>query len=149
MAAPDPYNLWRFTSAQAGVFNDAMAELRAGRKRSHWMWFVFPQLRALGRSSTAQFYGLASLAEARAYLDHVELGPRLIESVNTVLGAPSHSLSDLFGAPDDLKFRSCMTLFDAVRPDEVFQRALDEWCDGERDGMTLSLIEPNDQRSSP
>src|SRR5205085_12278134 len=109
--ADDAFDLERFVSAQEGVIEIAQAELRAGAKRSHWMWFVFPQLRGLGRSPTAQFYGLSGLAEARAYLTHPLLGPRLSASVQAVMDSPAVSLAALFGAPDDLKFVSSMTLF--------------------------------------
>ena len=132
------YDLDRFVTAQAPVFRIAIAELRAGRKQSHWMWFIFPQLKGLGMSATAQHYGIASLDEARAYLDHTVLGPRLIEATQTVIDAPSASLHALFGSPDDLKFRSSMTLFGQVRP-QPFHTALDRWCDGP-DDRTLRLL---------
>ncbi len=132
------YDLDRFIAAQAPVFDAAMAELRAGRKQSHWMWFVFPQLKGLGMSATAQHFGIASLDEARAYLDHSVLGPRLIEATQAVIDAPAPSLHALFGSPDDLKFRSSMTLFEKVRP-EPFHAALSRWCDG-RDEKTLRLL---------
>lgn len=134
----DPYNLDRFVTAQAPVFETAMAELRAGRKQSHWMWFVFPQLKGLGLSPTAQHFGIASLDEARAYLDHAVLGPRLEEATRTAMSAPAPSLRALFGSPDDLKFRSSMTLFAQVRP-QPFTAALDRWCNGP-DPNTLRLL---------
>jgi uncharacterized protein (DUF1810 family) len=135
-------NLERFVTAQATVFESVLAELRAGRKQSHWMWFVFPQLRSLGRSSTAQFYGISSLKEARAYLAHPLLGPRLDLCVKTVIGCDSPSLHAIFGSPDDLKFRSCMTLFSLAseNPDNAYRQALDRWCDGQPDERTLALI---------
>ncbi len=133
------YRLDRFIAAQAPVFDTAMAELRAGRKQSHWMWFVFPQLKGLGMSATAQHFGIASLDEARAYLDHPVLGPRLIAATQTVIDAPASSLHALFGSPDDLKFRSSMTLFEQVRA-EPFHAALLRWCDGP-DSRTLALLE--------
>ncbi|MBK5961305.1 calpastatin [Rhodoplanes elegans] len=137
----DPYDLARFVAAQAAVFDTALAELTAGRKRSHWMWFVFPQHRGLGRSPTAQLYGIGSLAEARAYMAHPLLGPRLVAATQAVLGAAAPSLHAIFGSPDDLKFRSSMTLFERAAPDEpVFARALARWCGGERDPLTLALI---------
>jgi uncharacterized protein (DUF1810 family) len=132
------YDLDRFVAAQAPVFDTALAELRAGRKRSHWMWFVFPQLKGLGISATAQHFGLASLDEARAYLGHPVLGPRLIAATKAAIDAPAPSLHALFGSPDDLKFRSSMTLFALARP-EPFQAALDRWCDGP-DEATLRLL---------
>ncbi|MFL1876701.1 DUF1810 domain-containing protein [Hansschlegelia beijingensis] len=140
--AQDPYDLERFVAAQAPVFDQALAELRAGAKRSHWMWFVFPQLRGLGSSPMASFYGLSSLDEARAYLAHPVLGPRLARSVETVLGVEGRSLGEVFGTPDDMKFRSSMTLFAraAGEADSVFARALARYCDGAEDGRTLALI---------
>ncbi|HMO43886.1 MAG TPA: DUF1810 domain-containing protein, partial [Phenylobacterium sp.] len=107
----DAYDLERFVAAQAGVIETALAELRGGRKRSHWMWFVFPQLKGLGQSSMAWLYGLDGLAEARAYLAHPVLGPRLEAATALVRDSPAVSLNALFGAPDDLKFCSSMTLF--------------------------------------
>ncbi len=142
MSDSDPFDLARFVTAQEGVFDTALAELAAGRKRSHWMWFVFPQLRALGRSETALFYGIGSLEEARAFLAHPLLGPRLRAATRTVLAAPAPSLHALFGSPDDLKFRSSMTLF-AVADGEaasVFAAALDRWCAGVRCPLTLDLV---------
>jgi uncharacterized protein (DUF1810 family) len=138
----DPFDLARFVNAQAGTFEAALGELRAGRKRSHWMWFVFPQLRGLGHSSTAQFYGLSGLDEAAAYLAHPVLGPRLEAAVAAVQASPAASLNALFGAPDDLKFRSSMTLFAAAAPQGPYQGALDRWCGGEPDARTLALLKP-------
>ncbi|MBB5773102.1 uncharacterized protein (DUF1810 family) [Brevundimonas vesicularis] len=118
----------RFVAAQDPVFETAMAELVAGRKTSHWMWFVFPQARSLGRSSTAAFYGIWSLEEAQAYLAHTVLGARLARATHTATTAPAASLHQLFGSPDDLKFRSSMTLFAAVAADPtVFEAALTRW----------------------
>src|SRR3954470_11053477 len=108
MPETDPFDLARFVAAQAPVFDAVLAELKAGRKRSHWMWFVFPQLKGLGASTTAQFYGIGSLAEARAYLAHPVLGPRLEACTRAVLQADGSSLHAIFGSPDDLKFVSCM-----------------------------------------
>jgi uncharacterized protein (DUF1810 family) len=135
----DQFDLQRFVTAQAPVFDTVLAELRAGRKRTHWMWFVFPQLRGLGQSSTARFYGIGSLDEARAYHAHPLLGPRLTRCTRTVLESDAPSLHDIFGSPDDLKFRSSMTLFEAAVADPVFAQALDRWCAGERDPRTLTL----------
>ncbi|WP_395942919.1 DUF1810 domain-containing protein [Brevundimonas sp.] len=130
----------RFVAAQAPFFETAMAELAAGRKASHWMWFVFPQARSLGRSPTAEFYGIGSLAEAKAYLSHPVLGERLRRSARTATASPASSLHALFGSPDDLKFRSSMTLFAAVAPDApVFDAALARWTLSP-DGLTLDLI---------
>ena len=138
--AEDPYNLQRFVTAQAPLYATALRELQDGYKRSHWMWFIFPQLRGLGFSSTAQFYGLTGLDEARVYLDHEVLGPRLLDCTQAAVNTQAASLRALFGSPDDLKFRSSMTLFDAVSPDAVFRQALDRWCDGQPDDRTLSLL---------
>ena len=108
---PDPFNLDRFVQAQDPVLAQVRAELWAGHKRTHWMWFVFPQLAGLGRSDTARYYALASLEEARAYLAHPLLGPRLIECTNLVNAVEGRSAHQIFGSPDDLKFHSSMTLF--------------------------------------
>jgi uncharacterized protein (DUF1810 family) len=143
MTVADRFDLERFVTAQEPVFETVLAELRAGRKRSHWMWFVFPQLARLGRSSTARFYGIGSIDEARAYLAHPLLGPRLDLCARTVLTSESPSLHAIFGSPDDLKFRSCMTLFSlaADNRDNPFRRALDRWCGGQPDEQTLALID--------
>ena len=138
--AANPFDLARFVSAQAGVFDGAVEELRAGRKRSHWMWFVFPQMKGLGHSTTAQHYGIASLAEATAYLEHPILGPRLEKAVAAVQASAATSLHALFGSPDDLKFRSSMTLFAIASPDGAYQAALDRWCRGEPDHHTVDLL---------
>jgi uncharacterized protein (DUF1810 family) len=131
-------------TAQAPVFASALEELKKGRKRTHWMWFVFPQLRGLGSSSMAAFYGIGSLAEARAYLAHPLLGPRLVLCTETVLAIEGKTLPDIFGSPDDMKFRSSMTLFVRASADDgvVFRRALDVYCQGHPDDRTLALLEP-------
>jgi uncharacterized protein (DUF1810 family) len=137
----DPHNLQRFVDAQNGVFQTAIAELRAGLKRSHWMWFVFPQLRGLGRSSTAIHYGIGSLDEARAYLDHPVLGTRLNQSVEAILRwIDRRSAEKIFGPIDAMKLRSSLTLFDLVAPESVFAEALAGFFGGERDGRTLALL---------
>ena len=143
MTTGDRYDLQRFVAAQEPVFETVLAELRAGRKRSHWMWFVFPQLAGLGRSSTARFYGIGSIDEARAYLAHPLLGPRLDLCTRIVLANESSSIHGIFGSPDDMKFRSCMTLFSlaADDPDNPFRQALDRWCAGKPDERTLALID--------
>ena len=136
----DRYNLQRFVDAQGGVFRTAIAELRAGRKQSHWMWFVFPQLAGLGRSPTAQFYGIRSADEARAYLDHPLLGSRLRQSVEALKPwAGKRSPEDILGAIDALKLRSSMTLFQlaADGPGSVFERVLDRYFGGRLDEATL------------
>ena len=142
MTGDDPFDLRRFVEAQARVYDIAFDEIANGRKRSHWMWFVFPQLRGLGRSSTAQIYGIGSLAEARAYLAHPLLGPRLRECVEATLEHSGRPLIDIFGSPDDLKFRSSMTLFArAAGPGEsLFQAAIDHLCGGRPDATTLELL---------
>jgi uncharacterized protein (DUF1810 family) len=138
----DPFDLDRFITAQVGTYAQALAELRAGRKRSHWMWFVFPQIAGLGSSPMAQRYALSSLDEARVYLADPVLGPRLRECTAAALDAPG-SAHDLFGSPDDMKFRSCLTLFAEAAPEErLFADALDRFYGGERDGRTLEKIGP-------
>ncbi len=146
MMAADPFDLNRFVQAQAGVYDIAMAELRAGRKQTHWMWFIFPQLRGLGHSPTAHHFGIASIGEAQAYLAHPLLGTRLESATQAVLGIPGRSLAAIFGSPDDLKFRSSMTLFATASPDAAAfcEDALKRFCGGERDGATLALLREND-----
>lgn len=143
MANADCFDLSRFLTAQGHVLDRALEELRAGRKRTHWMWFIFPQLRGLGHSPTAQFYGIASHEEAIAYLDHPVLGQRLNMCTTLVLEAQARSLHDIFGSPDDLKFRSSMTLFSAISADDnnLFRRALDRWCGGQVDERTIALLD--------
>lgn len=137
----DPFDLERFVRAQEPVIADVRRELRAGRKRSHWMWFVFPQLRALGRSPTAQRYGIASPAEAQAYMAHPVLGPRLVECAELVRAVQGRSAHEIFGSPDDLKLRSCMTLFAAARPEAaVFADVLRQYFGGEPDPLTTELL---------
>ena len=142
MTGAEAYDLDRFVTAQATVFDTALAELRAGQKRSHWMWFVFPQLRGLGMSSTAQFYGLSSLAEAKAYLAHPVLGPRLLACTQAILSIEGRSVHQMLGSPDDMKFQSSMTLFDMASEDTetVFRQALDRYCGGQMDDRTLQLL---------
>lgn len=137
----DPFDLQRFVDAQLPVMARVDEELRGGRKRTHWMWFVFPQLTGLGSSAMAQRYAISSLEEARAYLRHPVLGPRLRTCCERVLEIPEANLHDIFGQPDDRKFRSCVTLFQAAAPDEaLFQRCLDRFCDGKADPATLGLL---------
>jgi uncharacterized protein (DUF1810 family) len=142
MTAAD-FNLERFVTAQAPVFGTALAELRAGRKRTHWMWFIFPQLAGLGRSSTARFYGIGSIDEGRAYLGHPLLGPRLDLCTRIVLASECSSLQAMFGSPDDMKFRSCMTLFSLATddPENPFRQALERWCGDCPDERTRALID--------
>lgn len=137
----DPFELQRFVEAQARNYDDALAELKAGRKTSHWMWYVFPQIAGLGSSAMAQRYAIGSLAEAQAYLAHPVLGPRLrdcVAAVNAVRGRTAH---EIFGSPDDIKFRSSLTLFAAAAPDEaLFGRALSAYFAGEPDPRTLQAL---------
>jgi uncharacterized protein (DUF1810 family) len=137
----DEFKLQRFIDAQAPVIDRIRDELRAGRKRSHWMWFVFPQIAGLGRSETARHYAIASLAEARAYLAHPLLGSRLRECSALVLAVTGRSAQEILGAPDDLKFRSSMTLFAKADPAaEVFRACLEKYFDGRPDAATLALL---------
>lgn len=139
--AGDPYDLARFVTAQRDVYPIALAELQAGRKRSHWMWFVFPQVEGLGSSWMAQRYAIASAAEAEAYLRHPVLGPRLVECADAVLSITGRSAHEIFGSPDDLKLRSSATLFASVSPPgSVFERLLGTYFGGSRDDATLRLI---------
>jgi len=132
----------RFVEAQEPVYEQVIAELRAGRKRTHWMWFVFPQLQGLGRSETAWRYGIASAEEARAYSEHPVLGARLRECARLLLASGRRSAHDVFGPPDDLKLRSSMTLFERVVPEEpLFGAVLEKLCDGKRDDATIALLE--------
>jgi uncharacterized protein (DUF1810 family) len=140
MAGGDPFNLERFVTAQNPVFETVLEELRRGAKRSHWMWFVFPQLAALGRSPTARFFGIASLEEARAYLAHPVLGPRLALATRTVLAVEGRTLVAIFGPTDAMKFRSSMTLFGEAAGGEIFRQALATFCTGAADEQTLALL---------
>jgi len=137
----DPFGLQRFMDAQAPVFDRVLDELRAGRKRTHWMWFVFPQHAELGRSATARRYGIRSIAEARAYLAHPVLGPRLLQACELLLALPQPlSAHEVFGSPDDLKLRSCLTLFQQAAPQvPLFRQALDRFYRGAPDESTLAL----------
>ena len=142
MNPDDPYNLKRFLSAQEGVYARALAELRRGQKRTHWMWYIFPQFDGLGYSPTAKEYSIKSIEEARRYLNHPVLGKRLLECTEAVIGLKGGSLSEIFGYPDDLKFKSSMTLFEKVAGSgSMFSYALDRYCHGERDATTLGLLE--------
>jgi uncharacterized protein (DUF1810 family) len=135
------HNLQRFVDAQDGIFERALAELRGGRKRSHWMWFVFPQIAGLGRSEMAHRYAIGSRLEAQEYLRHTILGPRLIESARTVCQLEDRSAHEIFGSPDDLKFCSSMTLFAAIADDDgVFAQALRKYFDGRPDELTLKTL---------
>ncbi|UTD27354.1 DUF1810 domain-containing protein [Bradyrhizobium sp. WD16] len=141
LSVDDVHDLQRFVSAQDGVYPAVQAELRAGRKRSHWMWFIFPQIAGLGFSAVAQRYAIASLAEASAYLAHPVLGERLRECTRLVLAVQERSINAIFGSPDDMKFHSCMTLFAQAAPDEsLFKDALKKYFDGAPDTATLARL---------
>ncbi|WP_426059398.1 DUF1810 domain-containing protein [Hymenobacter sp. B1770] len=139
----DAPSLHRFLDAQETAFPVALAELQQGHKHSHWMWYLFPQLRGLGHSATAHYYGLRDATEARAYAQHPQLGSRLVLLCATLLALPGANATRIFGRPDDLKLRSCMTLFDAVCPDQpIFQAVLDKFFQGQPDALTLRLLYP-------
>ena len=141
MGTADPHNLQRFVDAQRGVIEQALSELRAGSKQSHWMWFVFPQLAALGRSPTAKYYGIASLDEARAFLGDPTLGPRLRQSVEALLPwSGKGSAEQILGPVDAMKLRSSLTLFDQAEPNGIFEQALLSFFSGERDELTLAHL---------
>ena len=140
-AGASSFDLQRFVDAQAPVYADVIAELGAGAKRSHWMWFIFPQLRALGRSSTALHYGIASIDEARTYGAHPLLGARLTQCSALVLATRGKTAEQIFGSIDAMKLRSCMTLFEAVAPEApVFAQIIDRFHEGQRDPLTLGLL---------
>jgi uncharacterized protein (DUF1810 family) len=140
-----PHDLARFEAAQEGSYESALAELRRGRKQSHWMWFVFPQFAGLGFSEMSVRYAIKSLDEARAYLAHPVLGPRLVESADAVLAIAGRSALEILGSPDDMKLRSSATLFAAVSPEgSVFHQLLAKYFGGRKDESTLRLIGPTD-----
>jgi uncharacterized protein (DUF1810 family) len=137
----DPFNLNRFVSAQAPVWSQVLAELRAGAKRSHWIWFIFPQMKGLGHSPTADHFGIGSLNEAEAYARHPLLGPRLVECTQLVSLIQGRTINQILGSPDDLKFRSSMTLFARADSDNnVFHDALKKYFNGQPDPLTLELL---------
>jgi uncharacterized protein (DUF1810 family) len=137
----DPYQLSRFVHAQEDDFGRALAEIQGGKKRTHWMWYIFPQIDGLGFSSTAKFYAIKSGEEAKAYLNHPVLGPRLLQCAEAALGVEDRSATEVFGSPDDMKLRSCATLFAYVSPPgSVFERLLDKYYGGQRDQKTLRLL---------
>lgn len=141
MEASDPFGLERFVQAQATTYEQALAEISRGEKRSHWMWFIFPQLRGLGHSPTARHYALRGPDEARAYLAHPLLGPRLVACASAALRVEGRTAADIFGTVDALKLRSCATLFACVAPpDSVFARLLARYYGGQPDGRTLELL---------
>ena len=139
----DPHGLSRFVQAQEDDYAQALSEIRSGQKRSHWMWYIFPQYDGLGSSAASKRYAIKSLAEAHVYLSHPVLGPRLLECAEAALDVDGQSASDVFGYPDDMKLRSCATLFAYVSPSgSVFERLLDKYFGGVRDDKTLQLLGP-------
>ena len=139
--AADPHNLQRFVDAQEASFTSALAELKQGRKRGHWIWFVFPQLKGLGHSANSEFYGISGLAETATYLKHPVLGPRLIECVQAVNSVERRSATEIFGEVDAMKFRSSLTLFaKAASSEPVFTQALQKYFNGEFDPVTMSVL---------
>jgi uncharacterized protein (DUF1810 family) len=141
VAESDRFNLQRFVDAQNPVYTAVCWELRAGHKESHWMWFIFPQIAGLGSSSTAKYYAISGLAEAKAYLSHPVLGPRLVECCCLVTGVEGRSAEDIFGYPDYLKFRSSLTLFGTAAPDAApFQAALEKYFEGKPDLATVERL---------
>ena len=135
------YDLSRFLEAQKNSYDTALREIKAGRKRSHWMWYIFPQIRGLGYSAMAQHYAIRDLGEAREYLRHPVLGPRLIEISEALLALDESDPRRVMGSPDDLKLRSCMTLFQCAAPDQpVFGKVLDKFYGGRPDGRTLEIL---------
>ncbi len=140
-SALNPYNLERFVSAQDRIYPQVVSELRSGMKTSHWMWFIFPQVRGLGRSPVSMQYAISSREEAGAYLQHTILGPRLKECTRLVLDVKGRSAEEIFGSLDDMKFRSSLTLFAQVSPnDDIFSRALQQYFDGAPDRLTLDRL---------
>jgi uncharacterized protein (DUF1810 family) len=139
--ADDPYDFQRFVDAQDPVYSRVCAELRSGRKRSHWMWFIFPQIAGLGSSAMAQRYAISSLQEAQAYLKHPVVGARLRECTRLMRDVEGRSALEILGSPDDMKFRSCLTLFARAAPDEpVFREALQRYFDRDEDSSTLERL---------
>jgi len=141
ISADDPYNLARFVEAQERDYEQALSEIRNGRKRSHWMWYIFPQFDGLGVSSTSKLYAIESAAEAEAYLRHHVLGPRLLEIAQAAMAVEGRSAFEVFGTPDDMKLQSCATLFASVSPaGSLFHQLLDRYFGGEPDDRTLGLL---------
>ena len=141
MGLDDPYDLNRFVRAQAEDYAQALAEIRRGEKRSHWMWYIFPQIEGLGFSSMSKRYAIKGLDEAKAYLEHPVLGPRLLEGAEAVMSVEGRTANEIFGSPDDLKLRSCATLFARVSPPgSVFERLLAKYYNGTEDAKTVRLL---------
>jgi uncharacterized protein (DUF1810 family) len=135
------HSIERFAKPQESDYTTALAEIRSGRKRSHWMWYIFPQLRGLGASSTSWYYGIEDLEEAEAYLMHPVFGSRLCEITQAALDLPEHDAYRIFGSPDHMKFHSCMTLFSQVSEEDLFKQALEKFFGGLEDEQTLELLE--------
>lgn len=133
-------SLDRFIKAQEWDYENALAEIKEGHKRSHWIWYIFPQIQGLGYSSMSQFYAIKDITEARAYIEHPVLGQRLIEISGELLKLPSNDAEDVMGYPDDMKLKSCMTLFSLVSDNSVFQKVLDKFFDGEKDRFTIERL---------
>ena len=142
----DPFDLKRFVRAQQAVYPAVVGELARGRKQSHWMWFIFPQIAGLGFSAISQRYAIASREEASGYLAHPILGSRLVECTGLVLAVEGRTINAILGAPDDAKFRSSMTLFDAVSDQPIFGQAIAKYCAGERDQATLDILAALDRK---
>ena len=141
LSPDDPFHLSRFTNAQEGLYQNVLVELRTGQKRTHWMWFIFPQISGLGHSDMAKHYAIKSEEEARQYLTHPVLGARLLKCAETVFAIEGRTVSQIFGHPDDIKLRSCLTLFGCVAgPQSIFTKVLDKYFNGEKDGETLRLL---------
>jgi uncharacterized protein (DUF1810 family) len=144
--AGDLHDLNRFVQAQQGVYERALSEVKSGRKRSHWVWYIFPQFDGLGFSAMSKRYAIKSIAEAKAYLNHPILGSRLIECVEAALSVEGRSVYESFGSPDDMKLKSCATLFAYVSPEgSVFEQLLDKFFNGDRDQTTLNLLANSSQ----
>ena len=137
----DSFDLQRFVDAQASIYRQVVEELSRGRKQTHWMWFIFPQIAGLGSSAMAQRFAINSHAEAVAYLEHDLFGPRLVECTRLVMAASEKPVTDILGSPDDMKFRSCMTLFDAVSKQEIFAEAIAAFYSDGKDRATLEILE--------
>lgn len=136
----DCFYLHRFVDAHQYSYDTALRELRAGEKRSHWIWYIFPQMKGLGHSCNASYYGISGLEEAKAYLAHETLGPRLREATETVLAIEGKTIDEIMPGIDALKLRSSMTLFDLVSPNDIFAQVLDNFFDGQRDEKTLKML---------
>jgi uncharacterized protein (DUF1810 family) len=143
----DSFDLRRFVEAQAAVYRQVVEELSRGRKQTHWMWFIFPQIAGLGFSAMAQRFAIGSRAETVAYLEHDLLAPRLVECTRLVVAASEKTITDILGSPDDMKFRSCMTLFDAVSKQEIFAEAIAAFYPDGKDRATLAILEANQHLS--